>query len=127
MQSITHFEMQYQIRNPIQSHSGISSSNGSIWHTNRRFSLRYLRDQGMGKSRLVPQVHQEAHKLVERLKQQADKAEPVPQALKVASLNVIWYMIAGKLTTCSTIVITMIVTITIVCYCCYIIICFFLL
>lgn len=49
----------------------------------------------MGKSKLVAGIQEQATKLVERLKQQANKAAPVPHALKVAVVNVIWNMVAG--------------------------------
>ncbi|XP_047472192.1 cytochrome P450 2L1-like [Penaeus chinensis] len=75
---------------------GVFASNGTIWHTNRRFTLRQLRDQGMGKSRLVAGIHVQARKLVEALKGQADRSAPLPQALRVGVTNVIWHMIAGK-------------------------------
>lgn len=80
----------------IYSHLGVGSSNGAQWHANRRFSLRQLREQGMGKSKLVAGIQDQANRLVEKLKLQADKEEPVPHALKVAILNVIWQMVAGK-------------------------------
>lgn len=49
----------------------------------------------MGKSKLVAGIQEQATKLVERLKQQANQAAPVPHALKVAVVNVIWNMVAG--------------------------------
>ncbi|XP_042882010.1 cytochrome P450 2L1-like [Penaeus japonicus] len=75
---------------------GLSVSNGHIWHSNRRFSLRQLKDLGMGKSRMTPVIHEEARAFVEALRQQAGRAGPVPPALKAANLNVIWSIIAGK-------------------------------
>ncbi|XP_042856202.1 cytochrome P450 2L1-like [Penaeus japonicus] len=75
---------------------GVIASNGHIWQSNRRFSLRQLRDLGMGKSRLVAAVQEQALKMVGALKEQAGKPEPVPHSLKVAVVNVIWQMIASK-------------------------------
>nr|XP_027230053.1 uncharacterized protein LOC113821725 [Penaeus vannamei] len=75
---------------------GVFASNGHIWQTNRRFTLRQLRDQGMGKSRLVSGIHVQARKLVEALKDQAGRSAPLPHALRVGVTNVIWHMIAGK-------------------------------
>lgn len=76
---------------------GVGSSNGAHWHANRRFTLRQLRDLGMGKSKLVTGVQEQARKLVERLKEQANEPKPVPHAMKVAVVNVIWQMVAGKM------------------------------
>ncbi|XP_042884303.1 cytochrome P450 2L1-like [Penaeus japonicus] len=75
---------------------GVFASNAHIWHTNRRFTLRQLRDQGMGKSRLVAGIHEQAQKLVRALESQANRSAPVPHALRVAITNVIWHMIAGQ-------------------------------
>ncbi|KAK4328291.1 hypothetical protein Pmani_001275 [Petrolisthes manimaculis] len=74
---------------------GISGSNGERWHNNRRFTLRQLRDLGMGKSRLVEAVHRQASMLVEELKKQSGQPAPIPHALNVAIINVIWQMVAG--------------------------------
>lgn len=49
----------------------------------------------MGKSKLVTGVQEQARKLVERLKEQANEPKPVPHAMKVAVVNVIWQMVAG--------------------------------
>ncbi|XP_047472152.1 cytochrome P450 2L1-like [Penaeus chinensis] len=75
---------------------GVIGSNGNIWHINRRFSLRQLRDQGMGKSSLVSAVQNQANKLIEALKGQANKSERIPRDLRVAVINIIWHMVASK-------------------------------
>ncbi|XP_050734563.1 cytochrome P450 2L1-like [Eriocheir sinensis] len=75
---------------------GVVGTNGDAWVNNRRFSLRQLRDLGMGKSRLVDAVQRQATWLVEVFKKQAGKAAPVPYALRVAIVNVIWQLVAGK-------------------------------
>ncbi|XP_071514745.1 cytochrome P450 2L1-like [Panulirus ornatus] len=74
---------------------GIGGSNDSIWRNNRHFSLHQLRDLGMGKSKLVGAVQAQATKLVDELKKQAGEAKPVPHALNVAVVNVIWQMVGG--------------------------------
>lgn len=75
---------------------GVIGSNGNIWHTNRRFSLRQLRDQGMGKSSLVSAIQKQARELVEALKGQASKPERIPRDLRLAVINIIWHMVASK-------------------------------
>ncbi|XP_071546258.1 cytochrome P450 2L1-like isoform X2 [Panulirus ornatus] len=75
---------------------GVVGSNGSIWRNNRRLTLRQLRDLGMGKSKLVGPLQTQAMILVEELKKQAGKPRPIPHALTVASVNVIWQMVVGK-------------------------------
>lgn len=76
--------------------SGVVSSNDLTWHNNRRFTLRQLRDLGMGKSKLVGAVHTQAEMLIEEFKKQAGKAEKVPHAVNVAVVNIIWQMVASK-------------------------------
>lgn len=76
--------------------TGVVSSNGARWHHNRRFTLRQLRDLGMGKSRLVDAVHKQAVMLVEELKKQAGRPAPLPHAMNIAIVNIIWEMIAGE-------------------------------
>lgn len=81
---------------PIMLSIGVIGSNGNIWHINRRFSLRQLRDQGMGKSSLVSAVQNQANKLIEALKGQANRPERIPRDLRVAVINIIWHMVASK-------------------------------
>merc|ERR1719167_1131029 len=61
---------------------GVLSSSGKIWHDNRRFTLRQLRELGMGKSKMVTAVQEQAQLLVGVLARQSDKVAPVSDALK---------------------------------------------
>ncbi|XP_045133474.1 cytochrome P450 2L1-like isoform X2 [Portunus trituberculatus] len=75
---------------------GIASSNGVLWHNNRRFTLRQLRDLGMGKSSLVEAVQHQCLKLRETLAEGAGTPAMIPHQLHVTVLNVIWHMVASK-------------------------------
>ncbi|XP_050695435.1 cytochrome P450 2L1-like [Eriocheir sinensis] len=75
---------------------GIASSNGLLWHNNRRFTLRQLRDLGMGKSKLVEAIQHQALQFRKSIAKQAGKAAPIPHDLHVAVVNVIWQMVASK-------------------------------
>ncbi|KAG0711433.1 Cytochrome P450 2L1 [Chionoecetes opilio] len=75
---------------------GVVGSNGALWHNNRRFSLRQLRDLGMGKSRLVDAVQRQAAWLAGVLAKQAGRPAPVPHALKIAIVNVLWQLVGGR-------------------------------
>ncbi|KAB7503269.1 Cytochrome P450 [Armadillidium nasatum] len=75
---------------------GIGGSNGVLWHNNRRFTLRHLKDLGMGKSKIVSAVQYEATEFVKTMKKQAGTAAPVPEALNPAIFNVLWQMVASK-------------------------------
>ncbi|XP_037792289.1 cytochrome P450 2L1-like [Penaeus monodon] len=78
------------------SNAGVVGSNGPTWHANRRFTLRQLRDLGMGKSRMASVVQREAQCLVQELGKQAGRAAPVPHALTICILNVLWQLVASK-------------------------------
>ncbi|KAL7640132.1 UNVERIFIED_CONTAM: hypothetical protein RMT77_009546 [Armadillidium vulgare] len=75
---------------------GIGGSNGVRWHNNRRFTLRHLKDLGMGKSKIVSAVQYEATEFVKTMKKQAGTPAPVPEALNPAIFNVLWQMVASK-------------------------------
>ncbi|XP_050695438.1 cytochrome P450 2L1-like isoform X1 [Eriocheir sinensis] len=75
---------------------GVASSSGLLWHNNRRFSLRQLRDLGMGKSKLVEAIQHHALQFRKSIAKQAGKVAPIPYDLRVAVINVIWQMVASK-------------------------------
>lgn len=75
---------------------GIIISNGQIWQNNRRFTLRHLRDLGMGKTRLEEAIQHEAVCLVEDFARHAGRPGPLPWSINVAVLNVIWQMVASR-------------------------------
>ncbi|RXG59146.1 hypothetical protein Avbf_05235 [Armadillidium vulgare] len=67
-------------------------SNGIHWHNIRKFTLRHLRDLGMGKSKIVSSVQREANELVKVMKKQSGKAAPVPHEISTAIINILWQM-----------------------------------
>ncbi|KAG0716064.1 Cytochrome P450 2L1 [Chionoecetes opilio] len=75
---------------------GIGSSNGTLWHNNRRFALRQLRDLGMGKSKLVETVQQQTLILRETLAKTAGTPGEMPHQLHVSIINIIWQMVANR-------------------------------
>ncbi|KAL7640316.1 UNVERIFIED_CONTAM: hypothetical protein RMT77_009731 [Armadillidium vulgare] len=75
---------------------GMVVTNGPHWHNIRRFTLRHLRDLGMGKSKIVSAVLYEAKELVKVMKKQAGVPGPLPEALTPVVINVLWQMIASK-------------------------------
>ncbi|KAK8391419.1 hypothetical protein O3P69_017182 [Scylla paramamosain] len=75
---------------------GVVSSNNLIWHNNRRFSLRQLRDLGMGKSKLVEAVQTRAMWLVDRFSKRVGNGTPIALPIKIAITNVIWQLVGGK-------------------------------
>nr|ACI94903.1 cytochrome P450 CYP379A1 [Carcinus maenas] len=75
---------------------GISTTHGVMWHNNRRFTLRQLRDLGMGKSSLVEAVQQQCLKLRDSIAKDAGTTVAIPLQLHVTVLNIIWHMVASK-------------------------------
>ncbi|XP_042870726.1 uncharacterized protein LOC122252352 [Penaeus japonicus] len=76
--------------------TGIIISSGLSWQNNRRFTLRHLRDLGMGKTRLEEAIQHEAVCLVEDFARHTGRPGPLPSSIGVAVLNVIWQMVAGR-------------------------------
>ncbi|RXG59090.1 cytochrome P450 2L1 [Armadillidium vulgare] len=80
----------------MEKYSGLIATNGTHWHDVRRFTLRHLRDLGMGKSKMVSAVQFEASELVESMKKDAGKSKPLTTDIKIAVINVLWQMVASK-------------------------------
>ncbi|XP_064113300.1 cytochrome P450 2L1-like isoform X1 [Macrobrachium nipponense] len=75
---------------------GIVMTNGAPWHTNRRFTLRQLRDLGMGKASLITAMHEQVPVVLEALERDAGKEVEITSALNTAIINIIWKMVADK-------------------------------
>ncbi|XP_068216738.1 cytochrome P450 2L1-like [Palaemon carinicauda] len=75
---------------------GIIITNGATWHANRRFTLRQLRDLGMGKASLLSAVHEQVPIVLEALQKNDGKEVEITSALNTAIINIIWKMIADK-------------------------------
>ncbi|RXG69894.1 cytochrome P450 2L1, partial [Armadillidium vulgare] len=75
-----------EIKKPSNYPPGIVISNGIHWQNIRRFTLRHLRDLGMGKSKFVSHIHYEAADLIKVMKKQAGIPAPVPKALTPAEI-----------------------------------------
>ncbi|XP_066974435.1 cytochrome P450 2L1-like isoform X1 [Macrobrachium rosenbergii] len=86
----------YSVRSITQlQEGGIVNANGQLWLNNRRFTLRHLKDLGMGKSHLGEAIEKEAQFLVEDFKKYLNKPTSLPWSINVAVLNVLWQMMAG--------------------------------
>lgn len=77
--------------------TGLIATSGDHWHHMRRFTLRHLKDLGMGKSKLVDVIQYEATALVEDFKKHAGKPGRIPKSITVYVLNIIWQMVASKI------------------------------
>ena len=74
---------------------GLLLSSGNIWHEQRRFALRLLRDLGMGKSSLEAHVQAEIRALFTEWRKLIGKPIDVNVSLNIAITNIIWAIAAG--------------------------------
>ncbi|CAL4117927.1 unnamed protein product [Meganyctiphanes norvegica] len=74
---------------------GLVFSEGSKWHNVRRFTLRHLRDFGMGKSSMDVTVQDEAKALVMDLEKNCEDPIELTLSLNCAVINVLWQLVAG--------------------------------
>ncbi|XP_054133083.1 cytochrome P450 2H1-like isoform X2 [Melozone crissalis] len=75
--------------------TGIVTSNGETWKQLRRFALTTLRDFGMGKKGIEERIQEEAHFLVERLKNTHEKPLNPSGFLIHAVSNIICSIVFG--------------------------------
>ncbi|KAM4668494.1 cytochrome P450 2H1-like [Amazona ochrocephala] len=75
--------------------SGIVTSNGDTWKQLRRFALTTLRDFGMGKRSIDERIQEEAHFLVERIRNTHEKPFNPGKFLIHAVSNIICSIVFG--------------------------------
>ena len=76
---------------------GILLNQGEEWKEQRRFSLKTLRDLGLGRSTMEDAINMEVDKLTDMLKENYT-GEPVDlQAkLNVSIVNALWFLLVGE-------------------------------
>ncbi|KAE8736653.1 Cytochrome P450 CYP305 [Frankliniella occidentalis] len=74
---------------------GIMFSDGPYWTAQRRFTLRELRDLGLGKSKLEGVVLDEVDATLEAIERDGPELQP-NKMFNSPVLNVLWWMVSGK-------------------------------
>lgn len=74
---------------------GIMFSDGAYWTELRRFTLRELRDLGLGKSQLGDVILDEAEATLKAMQRDGPVVEP-NKIFNAPVLNVLWYMVSGR-------------------------------
>jgi methyl farnesoate epoxidase / farnesoate epoxidase len=79
---------------------GIIFNHGDDWKEQRRFSLRHLKELGFGRQSMERIIQEEAEVLLQEVTRKAGPLYRCPvevsDVLGVASINVLWYIIAKE-------------------------------
>nr|QST15070.1 CYP370C1 protein [Diaphanosoma celebensis] len=75
---------------------GVILSEGKRWHELRRFTLRNLRDFGMGRGSIEAMVQEEVVELIRTLRADAGKPTQLASRFNVAVVNALWTITTGE-------------------------------
>ncbi|CAG7724125.1 unnamed protein product [Allacma fusca] len=75
---------------------GILFTEGHIWHDQRRFTLKNLRDFGFGKNSMEAKIQDEIIELMDRFKDSVGKPLQIRNAFNAAVLNALWSIMLGE-------------------------------
>lgn len=86
----------YRIRS-FNKRLGVVFSDGNVWDIQRKFSVKVLRQLGMGRSTMIQHVEKEATEMVRYFTERSKQAEPMnmQHAFDVPVLNTLWALMAG--------------------------------
>lgn len=76
---------------------GVVFTDGHFWEEQRRFSMRSLKQLGLGKNGMIQQVEREAYAMVDYYREKSTSQEPIgmEHAFDISVLNVMWSLLAG--------------------------------
>lgn len=76
---------------------GVVFSDGHHWDIQRRFSIKILRQMGMGRNVMIQHIEKEAAEMVEYFTERSSTGEPLEMqhAFDVSVLNTLWALVAG--------------------------------
>lgn len=77
---------------------GIVFNDGHVWEEHRHFSMRTLKQLGLGKSNMVEHIEHEVCEMIQFYKKISHDGSPVKMenAFDISILNIIWAFISGK-------------------------------
>jgi len=95
LSSRTPSEAQIKHRFFNQKPQGIIWTSGHQWATQRRFSLKTLKDFGFGKDRIEDSIHYEADALIEKFLSSSGEDFLLSSDFNVPIINILWQMVTG--------------------------------
>lgn len=86
----------YRIRT-FRKRLGVVFSDGDFWETQRKFSLKVLRQLGMGRANMIEHIEQECIKMVTFFTKKSANGQQIEMqhAFDIPVLNILWSLIAG--------------------------------
>lgn len=75
---------------------GILFTDGDMWHGQRRFSLKTLKDLGFGRTNSESIIQEEASLLVDFLSENSTQDFGMKSTMNIPVINVLWRMVASK-------------------------------
>jgi len=75
---------------------GVINTEGKVWETQRRFTLKHLRDFGFGKNYMEGLIMEEVKDFIDWLKGQEGQSVSVNRKFSLATLNSLWAICTGK-------------------------------
>lgn len=87
----------YRVRS-FNKRLGLVFSDGEFWDVQRRFSVKILRQLGMGRSIMIQHIEREAIEMVEYFRKQCNNGRAVvlmENAFDISVFNILWALVAG--------------------------------
>lgn len=86
----------YRIRT-FNKRLGVVFSDGDFWDIQRKFSLKILRQMGMGRANMIEQIEQECIEMVKFFTKKSENGELIEMqhAFDIPVLNILWTLVAG--------------------------------
>lgn len=86
----------YRIRS-FNKRLGVVFNDGDNWDVQRKFSLKILRQMGMGRANMIEHIEQECNEMVTFFKRKAatNGLIEMQHAFDIPVLNILWTLVAG--------------------------------